>query len=128
MRRILMVLGCLSLTGCSTEGLIQSAYPDRSILEFPTTDRLSVFSYACARGESNQQTIARATEAHSFVETNLNASADVFADQIIDGIENDAGAISTSILAARTINQNSQLIVDQAEERYQCLFFDERDA
>ncbi|SEV87659.1 hypothetical protein SAMN04488515_0011 [Cognatiyoonia koreensis] len=126
--RLPVFVGALALAACSAEDVVRSAYPDRQIIDFPTSDGLSVVSYACAPGDNDAATMARATEAHIFVERNIDAAAEIFANRIVSGVETGEGELSTSIGAASGLNANAERITDAAEERYQCLLFDERAA
>ena len=124
--RLIAALGCLVLAGCSADSLVRSAFPDRAVLEFPTSDGLSIVSYACERGDTDAATLSRASQAHVFVETNINAAAEIFANRVIDGTENGESVLGASFGAVNGLNENAERITEEAEARYQCLLFDER--
>lgn len=126
--RILAALGLLVLTGCSADAIVRSAFPDREILEFATSDGLSIVSYACEKGATERATRARATQAHNFVETNIEAAAEIFANRIVTSADNGETGLGAAFGAASGLNANAERITEEAEARYQCLLFDERAA
>lgn len=116
------------LTACSAENMVRTAFPDRVFYELPTSDGLSVLSYACEQGPTDAATRARATQAHAFVERNIDAAAEIFADRVVDDVENGNTGFDAAISAAQGLNANADRIAEESEARFQCLLYDEREA
>ncbi|MBU2983375.1 hypothetical protein KO498_16335 [Lentibacter algarum] len=110
---IALVLG---LAGCSTDTLVTSAYPDREVFRFRTSDGADVNSYTCERGPTVAATKARAGKAHAFFDKGINAIGEKYAVHILNGV--DPAKINKGIGA------EAEVLVDTTEARYQCLFFD----
>lgn len=111
-------VSALVLMGCSTDALINQAYPDRSKYTFLSSDGETRMSYLCERGSSEAATKARATKAHRYLDANINAAVDRMVDQIFDESSVDPKTMNKQLEA------QMELVVNKAEEDYQCLFFD----
>lgn len=109
----------LALSACSTDALVNSAYPDRERFAFETTDGEDIFVYVCAKGATEQATKTRASAAHRYFNRGM--------DQIVARAVNDAFLGSRSIPVLRTLDKGAEALVNQTEARYQCLFIDARE-
>lgn len=121
MKRLMIAL--VALAGCSTDALLESAFPDRERFQFPNKDGDALLFYACAPGPDAAD---RARQAHAFFEQNVDALAAQAADGLIARSENGQGALGNAIALNRELNTNVEIIVEQAETRYQCLFYDDQ--
>lgn len=108
------------LAACSTETLIDTAFPGRERFAFQTADGDSVFQYACESRATETATKANAKAAHVFADKRFTAMVDVAADRLLAG----ASALSIS----RYMDVESERLVDDVETRFQCLAYDFRDA
>jgi len=123
-----LIIAFIALSGCSTDALLDAAYPDYERFQFATTDGDSILSYACAPGPSATETQNRAAQAHRFFERNINALAERAATGLIDRADQGQGTLSNAIALNRELNANVEEIVAQTESRFQCLMYDEQDA
>lgn len=123
MRKFLLLAAALvTLTACSVEGLIDSAFPDRERLAFRTSDGATVVQYACEPKGNEAATRANASRAHNYFDREFS--------QLVDSIVEDmlkSGGPSTQALNAR-IDAEAEEIVQTTEDRFQCLAYDFRDA
>lgn len=115
----LAFLVIFALSACSTDALVNTAYPDRERFAFRTTDGEDIFVYACAKGATEQATKARANTAHRYFNRGM--------DQIVARAVDDTFSGSRSISVLRTLDKGAEALVNQTEDRYQCLFIDARD-
>ncbi len=113
------------LAGCTTEGLVSAAYPDREVYRFKNSDQTEVFSYSCAPGETQEATKTRAATAHRYMDDQLNKMATKFADQIMANVE--AGTNADIPALTRKLEASAERAAEQTEARYQCLFVDGRE-
>lgn len=116
-----LVLGVF-LAGCTAEGLVQSAYPDREIFRFRSMEG-ETNSYACTKGADARETKARAGRAHQYFDTRLNDIAERFANRVMQ--DYDAGQGEAAIeREMKVLEREAEKAVNETEARYQCLFFD----
>lgn len=127
MRTITAFVLITALTACSTDSLLNSAYPDRERLSFASSGG-DTFTYLCEPGATPAETQARAQEAHRFVEVNLDAASERAAEQLINDVEEDRSRLGSSIRLATVMNRAAEVIAEQTEERYQCLLIDAGDS
>ncbi|MEJ6402732.1 hypothetical protein [Yoonia sp. 2307UL14-13] len=126
--RIITTLALITLTACSNESLINSAYPDRERISFASSDGIDTFTYLCEPGSTPAETQSRAQEAHRFVEVNLDVASERAAEQLISDVEEDRSRLGSSIRLATAMNRAAELIAEQTDERYQCLLIDTGDS
>lgn len=111
-----------ALLGCTADTLVSSAYPDREVLKFRSSNGEDVHSYACEKGPSVEATKARAAKAHRFFDARINAVAERFANEMIAGI--DAGSEPDITALTSQLNEGAEKASEDTEKRFQCLFFD----
>ncbi len=114
MKRIVSTgLMAVLLAGCTSEAVVQTAFPDRERFSFRDSDG-EVVTYLCAPGADAK---ARATQAHRYTDAQLSAVADWAADHIVNG------TASSSQISSR-INAVAEKTVEESERRYKCLMTD----
>lgn len=123
-----LIIAFVGLAGCSTDALLDAAYPDYERFQFATSDGESVLSYACAPGATAAETQTRAGQAHQFFERNINALAERAATGLINRADQGQGSLSNAVALNRELNANVEEIVAQTVSRFQCVMYDERDA
>ncbi|MFY0635270.1 MAG: hypothetical protein JXQ91_15770 [Vannielia sp.] len=103
----------LLLAACSTDAIVNTAYPDRARFGFANASG-DQSTYLCAPGADAK---SRATQAHRYTEARLGKVADWAANHIVNGT-------ATSTQISRRINAEAEATVKETEKRYQCLLID----
>lgn len=122
--RILAVLGTIALAGCTTDALINAAYPDGERFQFTNAAGDTALFYVC---EGGPDAASRAQQAHAFLDGNINALAERAATGLINRAEEGQGALGNAIALNRELNANVEEIVAQTDARFQCLMYDQQD-
>lgn len=117
------MIALVALTGCSADALLDAAYPDRERFQFVSADGASRLFYACAPGPD---AAARAQQTHVFFQRNIDVLAEQAATGLIDRADAGQGSLANAAALNRELNTNVEIIVDQAEARFQCLFYDDQ--
>ncbi|PTX57716.1 hypothetical protein C8N43_2387 [Litoreibacter ponti] len=121
MRAIALVMLAL-FAGCTDQAIIEAAFPDREKYAFASRDGESIFTYTCAPKETPEATKAHAREAHVYLDTRFNAAVDGAAEKLT-AVEDQRRARAIT----RALDAEIEDIVEQTEERYECLFIQGRD-
>jgi len=106
-----ILVASVMLAGCSVEGIVETAYPDRERFAFQSQDGESVLKYVCERKGSDRATKANARRAHQFLDGRM--------ERLVDSLI-DRGALPSD----RALENTIEKYVEETEERYQCLFYD----
>lgn len=122
--RILVLLSTLALTACSNAALVGAAYPDRARFEFLNSNQDTVLYWACENGPTAMETETRAKAAHQFMDGQITAISEQNATRLIDGIDNGQSALGAAFETSRRIDAQMQVVVEQAEARFQCVMYD----
>ena len=87
--RFFLLLGTLALAACSSEFIIDAAYPDRARFQFLSEDQDQILYWACDNGPTVEETENRAKSAHVFMEAQIAAYAEQQIAQMAERL--DAG-------------------------------------
>lgn len=115
----------VSVAGCSAQYMVDQAFPGRSKHAFLTREGDTRMLYACEPGATEAETKTRAAAAHRYVEANIDAAAERLTDRIVDSEE--ALTLKEAIAMSRQLDAQMQLVIGNAEERFQCILFDSED-
>ena len=120
MRGISTALLVMVLSGCTTEGLVNAAYPDRETLRFKSSDGAEVYSYSCVPGDTEAETKQRAVKAHQFFDAEISELAENFANVIIEDVEAGKDTDTTDLVA--DLDAGAERAALETESKYKCLF------
>lgn len=118
-----LVLAAALLSGCSTQALVDTVYPDREKFAFRSKDSGSILTYTCEPSSTEAKTKQRARAAHSYFDARFTKAV----EGTVDVIAESEGTVSVRGLS-RALDKEMEDIVLQTEDRFQCLFSDYRDA
>lgn len=117
----------LALGACTTESVVNAAYPDRARFQFVNADQDTVLFYACENGPTGQETETRAKAAHRFIDANIAAAAELSAARMIEGIEAGESALAIGFDISRRMDAQMEVVVEEAEARFQCVMYKTQD-
>ncbi len=122
--RILLILATLALTACSNAFIINAAYPDRARFQFLNANQDQVVYWACENGPTAEETENRAKAAHVFMDAQITAIAEQRIARMIEGLEAGQSTLRASFDLVRGADGQVEVLVEQAEERFQCIMYD----
>ncbi|WP_208352825.1 hypothetical protein [Pseudaestuariivita rosea] len=123
----LIVFGILAtalLAGCSRQAMMDRAYPDRMRFAFQSAHTEDILKYACERGETESETRRRATAAHRYFDSQMDAFAQRFAERMKQAVDNGENEVVAAVRLSRQSEDWAEQVVDLTEARYQCMFYD----
>lgn len=113
----------LLLSACSTQAIIDTAYPDREKFAFRSADGEHVMTYTCEAATTDTATKKRAKQAHMYFDARFTKAV----EGTVNVIVNSEGKVSPFALN-RALDKEMEDIVTKTEDRYKCLFTDHREA
>lgn len=117
------VVAVLFLSACSTQAIIDTAYPDREKFAFRSNDGDRVLTYTCEPAATAEATKNRAKQAHVYLDARFTKTANGLVNDVFESDGDfDARAFD------KVLDKEAEDIVNLTEDRYKCLFTDYRDA
>ncbi len=110
-----------TLTACTTEGLIDTAFPDRERYAFRSQDGETIMQYACEPKTSATASKANARRAHQYFDREFSRLVNSVVNDVIGGTSPNARSLNARI------DRETERIVETTEARYQCLAYSFRD-